>query len=92
MRELRAEIDWSLRRVNLLVDGIDLPRTVGTRLRVGDVVLEATGECDPCHRMDEISLGLRAALTPDWRGGLLTRVIAGGQIAIGDPVVREENR
>ncbi|MFS0736426.1 MOSC domain-containing protein [Sphingomonas sp. 1P06PA] len=83
--DLGTALDWSVRRANLLVDGIGLPRTPGTLLRVGHaVVLEVTGECDPCSRMDEIAPGLRAALTPEWRGGLLTRVIAGGQLAIGD--------
>lgn len=85
MADLGTALDWSVRRANLLVDGIDLPREAGARLRIGDaVVLEVTGECDPCSRMDEIAPGLRAALTPDWRGGLLTRVIAGGPLAIGD--------
>ena len=43
-------------------------------------------ECDPCSRMEELQPGLRAALTPDWRGGVLGRVIADGEIAVGDSV------
>jgi MOSC domain-containing protein YiiM len=84
-------IDWSDRRVNLLTQGIPLPREAGMRLRIGNVVLEITGECDPCPRMEEVSAGLRAVLTPDWRGGRLTRVIAGGHMAIGDPILIEES-
>ena len=36
--------------------------------------------------MDALKDGLRAALTPDWRGGLLGRVMADGDIAVGDEV------
>lgn len=80
-------IDWSARRVNLLVDGIVLPRETGDRLVLGDgAVLEVTGECDPCSRMEEVAPGLKAALMPDWRGGVNTRVLAEGSIAIGDEV------
>ncbi|WP_298686830.1 MOSC domain-containing protein [uncultured Sphingomonas sp.] len=81
---------WSDRRVNLLVDGIDLPREKGTRLRVGSALFEITGECDPCSRMEEVAPGLKAALTPGWRGGRLLRVIAAGDLAIGDAVALEQ--
>ena len=80
----REDLAWSVRRANLLSEGIDLPQRPGARLVIGDVVLEVTGETDPCSRMEEIAPGLRAVLTPDWRGGVLTRVIAGGQITVGD--------
>ncbi|WP_447406259.1 MOSC domain-containing protein, partial [Clostridium perfringens] len=76
------------RRANLLIDHLDLPQVAGTLIGVGrDVVLEITVECDPCSRMETIAPGLKAALTPDWRGGACTRVKRGGRIAIGDAVV-----
>ena len=85
------DIPWQERRVNLLLDGFDLPQTPGTLLRIGaDVVLAITTECDPCYRMDAIAPGLQAALTPDWRGGACTRVKAGGIISIGDQIRIEE--
>ena len=90
MAQLGLDLAWSVRRVNLLVDGLDLPQLPGARLRIGGVVLEITMECDPCSRMDAIAPGLCAALTPDWRGGVLTRVIAGGTISRGDTVLVEE--
>ena len=90
--ELGEALEWSVRRANLLSDGIDLPQRPGARVVIGDVVLEVTGETDPCSRMDEIAPGLRAVLNPDWRGGVLTRVIAGGRIAVGDEIRIEEPR
>jgi MOSC domain-containing protein YiiM len=85
-----AALRWSDRRVNLLVDGVELPRTTGARLRVGTALFEITGECDPCSRMDALQPGLMAALTPGWRGGRTMRVIEAGEIAIGDPVSIEQ--
>ena len=91
MAELGRYIPWQERRVNLLVDGIDLPQQPGALLRIGDeVVVKITGECDPCSRMETIAAGLRAALTPDWRGGALAQVISGGEIAIGDEIRIEQ--
>lgn len=84
--EIGRAIPWYERRVNLLVDGLDLPQVAGTRLRLGTVVLEVTRECDPCVRMDALAPGLDAALAVDWRGGVCTRVRAGGRIAVGDEI------
>ncbi len=84
--ELGAELPWTLRRGNLLVSGLDLPRVVGARLAVGALQLEVTEEVRPCQRMDEQQAGLMAALDPDWRGGIACRVLEGAVIRIGDPV------
>jgi MOSC domain-containing protein YiiM len=91
MADLDSHKPWWMRRANLLVEGIRLPRSVGTRIRIGSsCLLEVTVECDPCHRMDEIEPGLFAALMPDWRGGFLARVLEDGDVAIGDQVRIEE--
>jgi MOSC domain-containing protein YiiM len=85
--ELGASIAWELRRVNLLVDGLELEGTKGATISfAGGVVLEVTGECDPCSRMEEIAPGLKAALLPHWRGGVTTIVRQEGRIAVGDSV------
>ena len=87
MAEAGAVLDWSDCRRNLLVTGLRLPREEGTRVQIGEsLVLEITCECDPCGRMDALHEGLRVALTPDWRGGFLGRVIEDGEIAVGDPI------
>ncbi len=84
--DLDAELPWTMRRANLLSEGVALPRDEGARLRVGGCVLEITDETAPCTRMDEQHAGLTAALEPDWRGGRTCRVVAGGPIRVGDTV------
>jgi len=84
-------LPWQDRRANLLVQGIRLPREAGKVIAIGaSLRIEVTCECDPCSRMDEILPGLKAALLPDWRGGVLGRVLTDGDIAIGDEVRIEE--
>ncbi len=82
----RPDLAWTIRRANFLVSGITLPQVPGTRLSLGTVILEVTGQTDPCDRMDEQAPGLKAALTPDWRGGITCRVITGGAVKVGDPL------
>ena len=87
MAEVGRNIPWYERRANLLVEDLDLPQVAGARLRIGrDVLLEVTRHTDPCERMEALAAGLFAALTPDWRGGACSRVLAGGIIAIGDEI------
>lgn len=80
-------IPWQERRANLLVEGLRLPRAPGGLIRVGSgLLIEVTRECDPCERMEALAPGLRAALAPDWRGGVCGRVIEDGTIAVGDDI------
>ena len=89
--ECGAAVPWHERRGNLLVEGLDIPQHPGARLRIGsDVLVEITQECAPCERMEAVAAGLRAALTPDWRGGVTTRVLEGGPISIGVAVEIDE--
>ena len=53
-------------------------------------MLEVRDETNPCERMEALAPGLRAALTPDWRGGVLTMVIQPGEIVVGDSIRIEE--
>jgi MOSC domain-containing protein YiiM len=86
-RDGEGMIPWFERRANLLVEGLRLPRESGRVIAVGpDLLIEVTTECDPCSRMEEVAPGLKAVLKPDWRGGVLGRVIADGDIAVGDEV------
>jgi len=84
--ELGTDLPWTLRRANLLVSGVELQATSGSVIDVAGVLLEVTGETDPCRVMDLQHPGLRAALAPDWRGGVTCRVLVGGAVAVGDVV------
>lgn len=86
---LSKDLPWTLRRANLLVEGLRLTETTGSLIRIGTLILQITGETDPCGRMDEAEPGLREALLPDWRGGVCCRVIEEGEISRGAVVTLE---
>jgi len=72
-------------REQVTVRGLDLGRLAfGSRLQVGDAVLEVTGPCAPCERMDELRPGLMEAL--EGRRGRFVRVVVPGSLAVGDAV------
>lgn len=83
-RALDAEVPWTFRRGNLLIEGLALAETAGRRLAVGEVELEVSCEIDPCSRMDAQHQGLTEALRPDWRGGVGCKVLKGGTVRRGD--------
>jgi MOSC domain-containing protein YiiM len=83
-RELAAAIDPSWRRANFMVSGIDLRESRGRILAIGAVRLLLHGETRPCERMDEAYRGLRAALSPEWRGGAFGEVLDDGAVLMGD--------
>jgi MOSC domain-containing protein YiiM len=87
--ELAADVPWTARRANLLVEGVPTPRPPA-RIAIGDVVLQVTRETDPCMLMERAHAGLKKALTPDWRGGVCCNVIRGGTITLGDRVAVTE--
>jgi MOSC domain-containing protein YiiM len=88
----RERIDPSTFRRNLLVAGLNLVAARSLfadqpmRIMIGDeVVLIATGPCDPCSKM-EAELGVGAFNAMRGHGGLTSRVEVGGVIAVGDSV------
>ncbi len=80
------DLDWSVRRANLLVRDIKLPRGRGSTISIGEVIVEVRDQTSPCQQMENAQPGLRKALAGDWRGGVCCRVIHGGTINIGDDV------
>ena len=84
--ELGADLPWTTRRANLLVSGVELPAKAGGHITIGALRLEICLETAPCELMDEAHQGLRAALTPGWRGGVCCRVLNDAEIAVGDSV------
>jgi len=91
MRELGANTppDPSSRRANLVLSGVRLPHTRGRVLRVGDARLAIGGELTPCERMDDVLPGLRAAMRPNWNGGVFATVVDDAIIRVGDTVAWE---
>lgn len=81
-----VDLDWSVRRANLLVSDIKLPRGRGSQIAIGKVIVEVRDQTSPCQQMENAKAGLRKALSGDWRGGVSCRVISGGDIKIGDSV------
>ena len=85
--EVNADLPWTTRRANLLVDGVEFNASyVGKTARIGEVELAVIGETDPCSLMDAQHQGLTAALTPEWRGGISCNVTKPGAIKIGDQI------
>ncbi len=76
---------------NVTVEGVDvMTLAAGTRIRLGrSAVLEITAVCEPCFRMDEIREGLKAEL--EGRRGMVSRVVKGGTIKVGDPIAIEQS-
>ena len=83
-------VDPALLRRNIVVRGINLVALKGRRFRIGGAVLEGTGACDPCSRMEE-NLGLGGLNAMRGHGGLNASVVEPGRIAVGDAVVALED-
>ena len=74
-------------RENITTSGLDLHSIeAGQRVTLGgSAVVEITGFCTPCARMDEIRDGLRVEL--EEQRGMLATVLESGSISVGDPVM-----
>ena len=83
-------VDPMAARRNIVVRGINLQALRNGRFRIGEnVVLEGTGPCAPCSRMEE-NLGEGGYQAMRGHGGITTIVIEGGQIEVGDTVQAEQ--
>ena len=81
----KEAIDPTLLRRNIVVSGINLLALKNNELRIGEVVLFATGNCAPCSLMEE-NLGAGGYNAMRGHGGITARVVTGGTIRCGDEV------
>jgi MOSC domain-containing protein YiiM len=83
---LGAKVDPGARRANVMVSGVDLAKSRGRVLRLGDTRIRVLGETRPCELMDAAHQGLRQALDPDWRAGVFGQVLDDAVVSVGDVV------
>lgn len=75
-------------RRNVVTRGVNLLALKDRSFRLGSALLEATGECHPCSRMEAI-LGVGGYNAVRGRGGITARVLEGGTVRVGDPLQRD---
>ncbi len=75
-------------RRNIAVSGINLFSLKGRRFRIGQAILETTGWCQPCARLEQ-RLGLGAFQAVRGHGGITARVLQGGIIRLNDDLCVE---
>ena len=83
-----ADVAFGAFGENLIVDGLHVRMLpVGTRLRVGNTLLEITQIGKECHTRCQIFEKMGECIMP--REGVLARVLQGGMIRVGDTVTEE---
>ena len=85
------EVDPGLTRRNIVISGINLLALKDRQFQIGAVVLEMTGLCYPCSRMEE-NFGPGGFNAMRGHGGINAKVIRGGTIHLGDDVKLLENK
>ncbi len=82
----RDEVSPKLTRRNIVVSGINLLALKGKQFRIGEALLEFSGPCEPCSRM-EANLGPGGFNAMRGHGGITAKVIEGRAIRVGDKVL-----
>ena len=86
----RESVDASLLRRNIVVSGINLLALKDKRFRIGDILLEFTGPCHPCSKMERL-LGAGGYNAMRGHGGITARVHEAGVIRLDDLVYYQMN-
>ncbi len=83
---IKSQIDGpSGFRRNLMISNINLLTLKDQMFRIGSVVLQGTGICAPCSKMEKW-LGYGGYNAMRGHGGITAKVVNTGKIALGDEV------
>lgn len=80
-----AQVAPEVLRRNIAVSGLNLLALKGRQFHIGSAILEHTGSCEPCSRMEE-TLGPGGYNAMRGHGGITARIIQSGEVRIGDHV------
>lgn len=81
----RETVDPAQTRRNVVVEGINLLALQDQQVQIGQAVVEITGLCHPCSRMEEV-LGAGGYNAMRGHGGLTAKIVRPGAIKLGDEV------
>jgi len=81
----RETVDPAQIRRNVVVEGINLLALQDQQVQIGQAVVEITGLCHPCSRMEEV-LGAGGYNAMRGHGGLTAKIVRPGAIKLGDEV------
>lgn len=84
------EVTPELVRRNIVVSSINLLALKDRTFQVGNVILEYTGLCHPCSKMEK-ALGAGGYNAMRGHGGITARVVESGRISVDDVVHMKPN-
>ena len=79
----RPDVAPALLRRNIAISGINLLALKDKRFRLGRALLEFSGLCHPCSKM-ETALGAGGYNAMRGHGGITARVLESGGVGLGD--------
>ena len=81
----RESVAPAILRRNIVVSGINLLALKDKTFRIGEALLEYSGPCHPCSKMER-ALGPGGYNAMRGHGGITARVLEPGEIRLGDQV------
>lgn len=84
-RDYQIDVEAKDLRRNLLTKNFALNHFVNRRFSIGDVVVEGVELCEPCGYLSKM-LELPLADALKHRGGLRCRIVAGGELRVGQKI------